>query len=248
MKTLLTFILLASPCLSQNIARVGGSIGDGIRQENPEHAIIENTAGRPVKINAGKIKPDQWRLIFTNQISQMFKIDETGKWWQIKEFHFVQGEWKMADKSFGRSKSYLKISQNISGTIYLGYQYKDYEPIGIDLKSSAYVDGQEMYLYYEDTSKTFSYTTVLGVKKTVRIMTLVDPPSYSEPTFEQFVEKMKSGEAFKILYTGTIICPTCEGTGSVKNKPGRMPNNLICPSCKSKCKFERELIHLASVK
>jgi hypothetical protein len=178
----------------------------------------------------------------------MYLIDNTGKWWQTKDFHFAQGNWKMVDKRFGPSKSYLRISQNITGTIYLAYQYKDYNPIGIDLKSLSYVDGQEVYLYYAETPGTFSYTTVLGAKKTCRIMTLIDEPSYSEPTFEQFIDRMKSGDGFRFLYRGTIICPVCEGTGSVKNKPGRMPNNLICPSCKSKCKFERELVHLASVK
>lgn len=247
MKTLLTIILLSLPLFAQDLTRIGGSIGNGPSNENPEYSAVRQTEDSPVKISASKIKPAQWGAIFTNQISKMYVVDNEGKWWQTQEFKFVQGTWKMNSTRFGPSKRYLKISQNVGGTFYLCYPYKEYDPFIIDLKASSYVDGQELYFYYGETSGTFSYTTVLGAKKTVRVMTLTEEPSYSEPTFEQFVQQMNGGAKFKIVQVGTIICPVCKGYGSVKNKPGRMPTNLICPQCKSKGKFEKEILHLASI-
>jgi hypothetical protein len=177
----------------------------------------------------------------------MYVVDNDGTWWQTQRLIFEQGTWKMNSISYGPSKRYLKISQNVGGTLYLCYLYQDYNPFIIDLKNSSYVDGQELRFYFIETSGTFSYTTVLGAKKTVRVMTLQDEPSYSAPTYSQFLEQLKTGYKFKFLHIGTVICKVCEGTGSIKNKPGKMPSNLICPQCKHKGMFEREILHVVTI-
>ena len=68
-------------------------------------------------------------------------------------------------------------------------------------------DGAVFQCIAEDTGKTYSYKSVLGASKTVRMFA-----GYKPVNFEGFIKRLKGGDIIKIReVTYPRICPDCEG-------------------------------------
>ena len=209
-------------------------IGGGARDPAAHQVVAFQSA--PLKVRASAVSAAEAKLLFEAQIAVMYAVAENGDVVQTHRYRHLGGNnWDR--ERIGGEGSRINIMQHFGGQRYLArYGSTDSSMFVIDLDGGPYADDTTLRIRTEDTGQVFSYTSVLGAKKTVRVLRSVSEPSLRAPTYEDFVQAVKDGHAFDVLRDASVPCPECRGTGFVKarDQDGRLGLRKICPVCNAR--------------
>ena len=211
---------------------------------DPAESLVDSTSADPIHVNAARLPAAQIKTIFQEQIAAMYGVRENGIIVQSRRYrYFGSGDWRV-ESSRGTALPY-RILQHIEGSRYLasGTHYNA-DTFAIDIEGRQYPDNTVLNLLLEHTGQLYSYTSVLGAKRTVRVMQVAYEPDLLPIKYEEFVASIKDGHTFDALIEHPIPCPTCKSTGFVNKDDNkkRIAVREFCPTCKGKKTIIREIL------
>jgi hypothetical protein len=269
---ILALLFLPNRGQSQGVTRSGGVIGSGgggfLAEEKPDD--IRRTAHDPIVIRAQNLSRQQAASIFSEQVSCMYAKTDTNSIVQTHRWRYVgDGRWERESVDGAT----IRLLQHIDGCRYRAellrwHAWKDdfvpadtdafavdlymadkdktgFRPMAVaDSQKALMADGQRIVLArLSDTGQTFSYTTVMGAKSTVRLMLgWLDSMPIS---YDDFCRALSRGQAFDVLQERSVQCHACRGKGTrpkTYEERGRI-GTPMCQTCRGKKVLKTRVLH-----
>lgn len=190
---------------------------------------------------AGKVGALELQTLYDEQLKEMYGVFPDGEMRRVKIWNTV-GELESLEKDH-----VVKVTQTIGSGLYLGY-IRGEGPYAFNLYEEGIADDTYIRTPLRELDQTYSYTSVLGARKTVR-MFAVFKQEYTRPTFEHIQKAWQNGAVFTVKAPcvfpclcgdGTAPCRDCNGTG-VNLKTARGAMKQFCGPCRGKkvimCKY-----------
>jgi hypothetical protein len=246
---ILALLFLPNRGQSQGVTRSGGVIGSGgggfLAEETPDD--IRRTAHDPIVIRVQNLSRQQAASIFSEQVSCMYAKTDTNSIVQTHRWRYVgDGRSELLRWHAWKDDFVPADTDAFAVDLYMADKDKTgFRPMAVaDSQKALMADGQRIVLArLSDTGQTFSYTTVMGAKSTVRLMLgWLDSMPIS---YDDFCRALSRGQAFDVLQERSVQCHACRGKGTrpkTYEERGRI-GTPMCQTCRGKKVLKTRVLH-----
>jgi len=213
-------------------------------------ALISLSGGKPEKVDAATLSPEQLKDIWKKQISEMYYINADGSLRQEKNYEWRSEKgWCMRTNSLSMEtfsrKSSFTVKRSVGEGIWLAKNDSDETIYVKPIRDSDFSDGLKTNVYLSILGGSHTIESESGVKVKINYQE-VKEVSFRRPTFTDVTFLLENGKSFSVVLPRKVTCPDCNGTGSVKSskKMGTryMDVTEFCKTCNTRKTIEIPLL------
>jgi hypothetical protein len=210
--------------------------------------LISLSRGKPEKVDAATLTPEQLKDIWKKQISQMYYIYDDGSLRQDKKYEWQSEKgWCMNTNAWSGLSMLTRftVKRSVGEGIWLATKDSGATIYVKPKNENDFSSGLTTNVYLNMLTGHHTIESESGVKVKINYHDVTEV-TFRRPTNEDVTFLLENGKSFSIVLPRKVTCPDCNGTGSVKSskKMGTryMDVTEFCKTCNTRKTIEIPLL------